>query len=357
MEKYILDVIVIGGGQSGLVCGYYLRRTGLTYLILDKQPNCGGSWQHGWDSLTLFSPAVHSSLSGWLMPKSLNFFPSKVEVIDYLCQYEKKYALQVQRPVEVKEVEKDNAIFKLTTDKGDFYARAVISATGTYGKPYIPEIQGREKFKGIQMHSSSYKNAEPFEGMKVIVVGEGNSGAQILAEISEVTQTAWATRNAPEFLPDDVDGHVLFNVASAKYYAEKAGIPFDPTQYNLGNIVMVPPVVEARDRGALVSIGTFKEIYENGVVLSDGSRESFDAIVWCTGFGYDTGILNKLVQTEENGKTPTVETRSAQTEGLWLVGYGGWTGYASATLIGVGRTAKQTVQQIQEYLTPIQESK
>ncbi|MBX7243757.1 MAG: NAD(P)/FAD-dependent oxidoreductase [Bacteroidia bacterium] len=350
MEKNILDVIVIGGGQSGLVCGYYLRRTGLTYLILDKQPNCGGSWIHGWDSLTLFSPAVHSSLSGWLMPKSLNFFPSKVEVIDYLCQYEKKYALPVQRPVEVKEVEKMEDIFTLITDKGEFHARTIIAATGTFGKPYIPGIKGREKFSGIQIHSAFYKNPEAFAGLKVLVVGEGNSGAQILAEVSEVTETDWATRDTPAFLPDDVDGHVLFNIASAKYHAEKAGIPFDPSQYSLGNIVMVPPVVEARERGDLVSIGSFTEMDETGIILQNGTRKHFDAVIWCTGFGYDTDILKKVVQTDERGKTPTLETRATQTEGLWLVGYGGWTGYASATLIGVGRTAKQTAQEIQEYL-------
>ena len=85
----ILDVIVIGGGQSGLACGYYLRRHKLNFLIVDKEEKCGGAWLHAWDSLMLFSPAEHSSLPGWLMPKSENLFPLKQEVIDYLCQYEK----------------------------------------------------------------------------------------------------------------------------------------------------------------------------------------------------------------------------------------------------------------------------
>jgi cation diffusion facilitator CzcD-associated flavoprotein CzcO len=112
LEQKIYDVIIIGGGQSALACGYYLRRTKLEYVILDNQENCGGAWQHGWESLTLFSPAEHSSLPGWLMPKSENQFPTKEEVIDYVCQYEKRYKLPVKRPFEVKDVEKKKSTLK-----------------------------------------------------------------------------------------------------------------------------------------------------------------------------------------------------------------------------------------------------
>jgi cation diffusion facilitator CzcD-associated flavoprotein CzcO len=86
----IFDVIVIGGGQSALACGYYLRRAKLKYLILDKQDIPGGAWLHSWDSLTLFSPADYSSLPGWLMPKSEHRFPLRQEAIDYLRKYEYK---------------------------------------------------------------------------------------------------------------------------------------------------------------------------------------------------------------------------------------------------------------------------
>ena len=81
------DVIIIGGGQSALACAYYLRRTKLDYVILDKQEKCGGSWQEAWDSLILFSPSKQSSLPGWLMPKTKEDFPSRDETVDYLCKY------------------------------------------------------------------------------------------------------------------------------------------------------------------------------------------------------------------------------------------------------------------------------
>ncbi|WKV13084.1 ArsO family NAD(P)H-dependent flavin-containing monooxygenase [Marivirga harenae] len=349
-NKHIYDLIIIGGGQSALACGYYLRRTGLDYIILDNQEECGGAWQKAWDSLTLFSPAEHSSLPGWLMPQSKNEFPSKKEVIDYVCQYEKRYKIPVERPVEVKEVGKESNYFKIITNQATYYSKRLISATGTWDKPFIPNVAGRDIFQGTQLHSAFYQSSRDFEGKKVLIVGEGNSGAQILAEISKVADTKWATRNSPEFLPDDVDGRVLFDQATAKYYAEKKGEKFDMSKYNLGNIVMVPSVKEARNRDVLHSAGQFTSFTEKGVIWESGKKESFDAVIWCTGFGYGTEHLKNIVAKDEKGKIKTTGTRSIEEKNLWLVGYGGWTGFASATLIGVGRSAKLTIKQVQESL-------
>jgi cation diffusion facilitator CzcD-associated flavoprotein CzcO len=346
-DQKIYDVIIIGGGQSALACGYYLRRTDLEYVILDNQEKCGGAWQHGWESLTLFSPAEHSSLPGWLMPKSENEFPTREEVIDYLCQYEKRYKLPIERAVEAKDVEKEADYFKIITNESTFYSKTIISATGTWGKPFIPAISGKDKFKGKQVHSANYQRPEDFAGQKVLIVGEGNSGAQILAEVSKVAETVWATRKTPEFLPDDVDGRVLFDQASAKYYAEKKGEKFDASKYNLGNIVMVPSVKEARIRDVLHSKGQFKAFTESGVIWENGEEELFDAVIWCTGFGFATDYLQNIVSTDERGKIKTKETRSVEEENLWFIGFGGWTGFASATLIGVGRSARATVKEIQ----------
>ena len=181
-------------------------------------------------------------------------------------------------------------------------------------------------------------------------MGEGNSGAQIVAEVSKVTTVKWSTRKPPQYLPDDVDGFYLFNVASAKYNAEKKGIPFNASNYDLGNIVMVPSVKEARSRGVLNSSGKFESIYENGVLWSDGTKEDFDVIIWCTGFGYATSFLKEIVNTDERGIVKTKESKAIEVKGLWLAGYGNWTGYASATLIGINRNAKQTIQEIIEFL-------
>ena len=350
MRNKIYDLILIGGGQSALACAFFLRRKEIDYLVLDDQDKCGASWNQAWESLTLFSPPEHSSLPGLKMPETQNEFPTRDETINYLCQYEDRYGFPIQRPVHVKSIEKVDDIFKVMTSNGTYNSRTIISSTGTFRAPFIPDISGREKFKGEQLHSSEYSSPDKFSNQKVVVVGEGNSGAQILAEVSKFATTQWSTLQSPEYLPDDIDGRVLFDVATARYYAQKKNENFDSSKYNLGNIVMLPPVKEARQRDVLNSKGEIKAITEEGVIWQDNSYEEVDTIIWCTGFGYATRFLDDLVSIDNKGKVPTDSTRAKETDGLWLVGYGGWTGFASATVIGVGRYAKKTVQEISQYL-------
>ncbi len=350
MKDEFYDLIIIGGGQSALACGYFLRRAKVKYIILDDQQQSGGAWQHGWDSLTLFSPAEQSSLPGWMMPKSGEGFPSIKQVLNYLRAYQDRYQISIKHDTKVTGVKKQDGIFTVRSEKGSYQGRAIISATGTFQNPFIPDIPGKNLFKGQQLHSSQYRSALPFKDKSVLIVGGGNSGAQILAEVSKVAATVWATAKAPQFLPDDVDGRVLFDVASAKYHAMKEGKEFNAAQYNIGNIVMVPPVKQARDRGALKARETFKEFYEDGVIWTDGSSQPIDVVIWCTGFGFATGHLKELGIIHEDGKVDCEGTKALKISGVWLVGYGSFTGFASATLIGVGRSARRTVNEIIEYL-------
>lgn len=348
MEK-IFDVIIIGGGQSGLATAYFMRRTKLDYLVLDDQNEAGGAWLHGWDSLKLFSPAEHSSLPGWLMPKSENEYPDRAHVINYLKKYEDRYNVPVERPVKVENVTKEDSIFSLSTNKGTYKCRGLISATGSWQKPFIPDYPNLDLYKRQSIHSANYKNANDLSGKKVLIIGGGNSGAQILAEVSKVADTTWVTLQEPKFLPDEVDGRYLFEFATKQYKAKLEGRDIQPVG-SLGDVVMVDTVKEARERNVLKSRRPFKSFYENGVFWPDGSKEEFDSVIWCTGFKPALDHLKGLGHKSDE-KPKTQSTKSVDIEGLWFVGYGSWTGYASATLIGVGRTARQTVQEITEYLT------
>lgn len=347
MKKY--DIIVVGGGQSGLSVGYYLRRTDLDYIILDQEEEAGGAWQHFWDSLRLFSPAKWSSLPGVIMSGGPDYYPTKDETIDYLQTYEEKYNIRVERPVKVRSVKKDDGLFHLETSDKAYQSRALVSATGTFRNPYIPDIPGINTFDGPLIHSSEYRSPDPFEGQRVAIVGGGNSGAQILAEVSRVADTLWITKEPPHFLPDDVDGRYLFDVATKLYNAKKQGKEFEPP--SLGDIVMVDKVKEARERGVLQSVSpSFQRFEGNTLVWANGREDMIDAVIFCTGFDPALDYLQGLKNIDQNDKIRTNHARAIAVDGLWLVGYGNWTGFASATLIGVGRSARKTVNEVTAYV-------
>lgn len=347
----LLNVLVLGGGQSGLATGYFLRRTGRSFAILDGEAGPGGAWRHGWDSLHLFSPAEWSSLPGWQMPqRPSQTYPDRDTVLAYMADYEGRYGLPVERPVEILSVTRDDGGFVVETDKGQRRSRALVAATGTWRKPFVPDYPGGDDFHGVQLHSAAYRNAEPFAGKRVLVVGVGNSGAQILAEVSQVADATWVTPQQPIFLPDDVDGRVLFQRATERWRAAQEKRSVDLPAGGFGDVVMVPPVKEARARGGLHAVRPFDRLTAQGVVWSDGAETAVDAVIWCTGFRPATDILKPLGVVDDSGRISADGTRSTALPGLWLVGYGEWTGTASATLIGVMRTARATAKEIDAFM-------
>lgn len=340
------DVVIIGGGQAGLATAYYLRRTELSFVILDAEVAPGGAWRHTWESLRLFSPARWSSLPGWIMPGGPDHYPSRAETLAYMTEYERRYHLPIERPVTVHAIQRDDDRLLVTTDRGNWRARAVVSATGTWRAPATPDYPGQACYRGELLHSVEYTSPIPYIGKRVLVVGGGNTGAQLLAELSLVADATWVTRREPTFLPDDIDGRYLFDRATAQYQAASEGRPAEETSQTLGDIVMVPPVREARERGALHAVRPFERFTEHGVLWPDGREEAIDAVIWCTGFRPVLEHLRPLEVIEPDGTIAVDGTRAVREPRLWLVGYGDWTGYASATIIGVGRTSRATAAEV-----------
>ena len=331
------DVVVIGGGQAGLAAGYHLRRAKADFLILDAAPSPGGAWQHYWDALTLFSPAEYSTLPGWWMPKQAGHpFPTRDHVVDYLAAYEKRYELPIRRPVTVTAVLPGSGHLVVAADTGTIEAKAVISATGTWRSPYVPAIPGRDAYTGRLLHTVDYRSPAEFAGLHVIVVGGGNSAAQILADVSTTAETTWATLREPRFLPDDVDGRALFDISTrARTDPDATGVR------DLGDIVMTPAVKAARDRGVLTARPMFDRLARTGAAWDDGDTVDADAVIWATGF--HSHLPHLAAYAGPDGRIPLHGNRAAAEPRLHLLGYGDWTGHASATIIGAARTAKQVV--------------
>ncbi|MFE7896648.1 ArsO family NAD(P)H-dependent flavin-containing monooxygenase [Streptomyces sp. NPDC057424] len=350
-----VDVVVVGGGQAGLAAGYHLRRQGAAFTVLDADPAPGGSWQHMWDSLHLFSPADHSSLPGRLMPAQPGeTYPDAGHVVDYLTDYEKRYDLPVQHGIRVDAVHRDGGRLLVEADSGTWRARAVISATGTWSRPFAPVVPGSSDFTGRQLHTVHYRRPSDFAGQRVLVVGGGNSGAQIAADLAldGRVETTWVTRRPPRFLPDDIDGRVLFGVATARRRALDEGRGDTGGVASLGDVVAVPPVRAARDAGLLGARPMFRRLTATGVQWADDSRSDADAILWATGFRPALAHLAPLGLRGPRGHVATSGTQAVGEPRLHLLGYGDWTGPASATLIGVGRPAREAAHQIARQLAP-----
>lgn len=277
------------------------------------------------------------------MPATKKEYPNKDDFVNYLAEYEKRYDFPIQRNTHVIQVSKDDDSYKLDTNNGTFYCRSVVSATGTAWTPYIPKFPKSDTFKAIKLHSVDYLNTREFKNKKVLVVGGGNSGAQILANISKTTKTKWVTITSPVFLPEYIDGRYLFVQANTKYFKKETGQ--DDQKVSLSNIVQVQSVKEGLENGIYNDHRPFEAFYEHGVIWSNHTKEAFDVVIWCTGFKPNLRHLQNL-NIVHNHKIKTKHTRSVSEPGLWLVGYGNWTGFTSATIYGVGKTAKQTVKEI-----------
>ncbi|GAA3550639.1 hypothetical protein GCM10022197_01890 [Microlunatus spumicola] len=214
-DQYDVDVLVVGGGQAALAVGYHLQRarrrgaTALTFALLDAGARPGGAWTGGWESLRLFSPATISSLPGWPMPAWPGAgAPSGEHVRAYLAAYEERYALPVHRPVRALGTRATTNGFTVTTDHGVWRCRVLVSATGSTGRPFVPSYPGQAAFRGRQLHSAAYRGPDDLEDRTVLVVGGGNSGAQVAADLNRrrLGRTVWVTRRPPRFLPDHLTG-------------------------------------------------------------------------------------------------------------------------------------------------------
>ncbi len=346
-------VVVVGAGQAGLATAYHLRRLGLVLgqdvLVVDAGTRPGGAWRHMWPDLRLFSPAAFSSLPGWPMPPwddRARGYPPRAHVVDYLTRYEERYAVRVRRPTRVTAVRREADGRALRLDLAEpqattkVSASLVVGATGTWSRPFWPAYPGARDFRGRQLHAAQYRGAAELAGLRVAVVGGGNSAAQILAEVSAVTGTLWVTQREPRFLADDVDGRDLFAAATARVTAAREGRTHEGVG-GLGDIVMVPSVLAARDRGVLVARPAFEALTPTGLRWADGAEEPVDAVIWCTGFRPALRPFTGLHLRDPDGRVRVDSAgRALREPRLHLVGYGDWTGPASATLIGVGRSAR-----------------
>ena len=352
-----VDVAVIGAGQAGLSTAWALARQGFDpetgFVVLDGDERPGGAWQHRWPSLTVATTHRVHDLPGLAFEPDAGNLRAADVVPAYFAEYERRFDLPVHRPVRVLAVSRTDAEdFLVHTDRGDWTARAIVNATGTWTRPFVPRYPGQETFAGRQLHAVDYRAAAEFAGQHVVVVGGGASAVQLLGEISQVASTTWVTRRPPVWRdgPFDADAgrRAVALVEEAVREGRRPGSAVGVT----GLLVSTPYVRDALDRGALDRQPMFDRITEHGVAWdpvdgSEGRSVAADVILWATGFRAALGHLAPLHLRGPGGGIRMDGTAVAGEPRLHLVGYG-----PSASTIGANRAGQAAARSLRRLLRP-----
>jgi cation diffusion facilitator CzcD-associated flavoprotein CzcO len=344
-----VKVVVIGAGQAGLSAAYHLVRLGFTpydeVVVLDRNPAPGGAWQHRWDSLTMRDVHGIANLPGVPVPPSAAGEPANEFVPAYFADYEKRFELPVLRPVVVESVRRLDGLFEVRTDGETYLSEAIVNATGTWNRPFIPWYPGIETFRGRQLHTADYRGADEFAGQHVLVVGGGASAVQLLAEISEVASTTWVTRRPPEWRTGGEFGPELGRRVVAKVEERvRAGLP-PRSVVSVTGLHLREQEQDAWRRGVYSRHPMFSRITPDGIEWPDGRALHVDAILWATGFRADLAHLAPLHLREPSGGIRMNGTHTALDPRIHLVGYG-----PSASTIGANRAGFTAARQLRNLL-------
>jgi cation diffusion facilitator CzcD-associated flavoprotein CzcO len=265
-----VDVVVIGAGQAGLSSAWALAHQGFEpatgFVVLDGDLGPGGAWQHRWPSLTVGTTHRVHDLPGLAFEPDAGNLRAADVVPAYFAEYERRFDLPVHRPVHVRAVSRtDDGSFLVRTDQGDWTARAVVNATGTWTRPFVPRYPGQETFAGRQLHTVDYRDAAEFAGQHVVVVGGGASAVQLLGEISQVASTTWVTRHPPVWREGPFDEEAGRRAVALVEEAVREGRRPGSVVGVTGLLTSTPYIRDALDRGVLERLPMFDRITEDGV--------------------------------------------------------------------------------------------
>jgi len=339
-----VETLVIGGGQAGLSVGYHLARRGLPFLIVDANERVGDSWRHRWDSLRLFTPARFDGLDGMRFPASPHYFPSKDEMADYLETYAEKFDLPVRSGVIVDKLTRENGRFVASAREHRFQAKYVVVAMLTWQKPRLPAVATDLAPEIRQFHSAEYRNPDQLADGDVLVVGAGNSGAEISLDVIEGRRVLLAGPDIGHvpFRVERFQGRLLLPIVfrivfhrllttgtpmgrKARPKVLSKGEPLirtKPKDLSRAGVERVPRVVGTRDGLPL---------------LEDGQTAEVRNVIWCTGF--DPGFTWIDLSATDEGNPVHERGVVDAVPGLYFVGLRFLYSQSSAQVHGVGRDA------------------
>ena len=353
-ERY--GTVVIGGGQAGLTTGYYLQARDEDFVILDAGNRVGDPWRARWDSLRVFTPARFTHLPGMAFPGSPYAFPNKDEVADYLETYAERFDLPVELGVRVERLERTDTGYLITAGDRQITADNVVVAMASYQVPTIPGFAAELGDDIVQLHSSEYRNPEQLRDGGVLVVGAGNSGAEISLDVADEHETWLSGRDV---------GHVPFDIDSL--VGRHLGVPF-VMRVLFHRVLTTGTLVGRRLRPKLLSQGgplvrtKPRDLAAAGVervprmtgvrdgrpVVGDGHVLDVANVVWCTGFRPDFSWIDLPIFDGQAEPKEPVHDRGVVPDapGLYFVGLFFLYAMTSSLFTGVSRDARYVVDHL-----------
>jgi putative flavoprotein involved in K+ transport len=296
----VLDAIVIGGGQAGLAMAWHLKQQNRRFLVLDAGPAIGHTWRSRWDSLVLFTPAQYDALPGMAFPARADTYPAKDQVADYLRDYAATFDLPVQLDSRVTGIRRTGEFFEVETDGQTFHSRQVVVATGPFAKPFVPPVAGSLSDAVVHLHSARYRHPHDLPDDRVLVVGGGNSGMQIAAELARTRPVELAIGTRSPTLPQGLWGRDLF------WWLTRSRLLSLSTKTRLGRRLSSRETIIGTTRRQLRRAGVTlrpRLIHADGetVRFADGSSQDVSSVVWATGFRPDYSWLH-IPAVVDNGR-------------------------------------------------------
>lgn len=335
------DFIIIGAGQSGLAIAYYLTQQQKDFVILDANSEVGAPWLKRWDSLKLFTPSEYNHLPGMNFPHEKGHYASKYEVADYLKSYVKQYNIEVIFNQKIASLKKEQVIFTLKSKDNTFQAKNVVVATGPFHTPFTPNCSKKISKDIIQIHSEYYKSPDQLQDGAALVVGSGDSGVQILDEISNTDRSVYFSGETNiGSLPQELLGKTLW------WWFQKIGF-LSAHKYSWigkklstsGQPVIGTNVKKLFNKKNVKCVGWTKDAEGSSIEFEKENITSIKNIVWATGFKPNFDWIENI-ELDDASYPKNYRGISDDLDGLYFLGLPWLYTRGSATLGGVKKDAK-----------------
>lgn len=352
-ETERIETVVIGGGQAGLAVGHALSRRGRPFVILDAAARTGDAWRERWDSLVLFTPARYNGLPGMRFPAPSSSFVTKDQMADFLEQYARALDLPIRHRSRVTRLTRLEGGFAVHTSETVFEADNVVVAMSNYQKPRVPDFASALDPGIVQLHAAQYKNPDQLAPGSVLVVGVGNSGADISLELSRThrtllsgVETATVPFRIESFLGNRLGiravrfiGQYLLNDGNPLGRKAKAKL-----LKGAGPLVRVKPS-DLLDAG-VERVSRVVGIQDGRPCVQNGPPLDVDNVVWCTGYRPGFEWIELPIFDHETGYPRHERGVAVDQPGLYFVGLHFLHAATSATVTGVSRDAKYVARAV-----------